>query len=82
MSDRECSSSSDSSRDYNESNDSSGSGSDEHVLAGEFLPYQNEPLADPDSSSESDNDDERDEDGLSASVLRQRYENEITVDMW
>jgi hypothetical protein len=35
-----------------------------------------------DSSSESDNDDERDEDGLSASVLRQRYENEITVDMW
>jgi hypothetical protein len=63
---------SDSSRDYNESNDSSGSGSDEHVLAGEFLPYQNEPLADPDSSSESDNDDERDEDGLSASVLRQR----------
>jgi hypothetical protein len=37
-------------------------------------------LADPDSSSESD--DERDQDGLSASVLRQRYENEITVDMW
>lgn len=80
MSDRECSSSSDSSGGYNESNDYSGSGSDEHVLAGEFLPYQNEPLAD--SSSESDNDDERDEDGLSASVLRQRYENEITVDMW
>lgn len=82
MSDRECSSSSDSSGGYNESNDSSGSGSDEHVLAGEFLPYQNEPLADPDSSSESDNDDERDQDRLSASVLRQRYENEITVDMW
>ncbi len=80
MSDRESSSSSDSNRSYNESNDSSGSGSDEHVLAGDFLPYQNEPLAD--GSSESDDDDERDEDGLSAAVLRQRYENEIMVDKW
>ena len=79
MSDRECSFSSDSSGGYNESNDSSGSGSDEHFLAGEFLPYQNEPLGD--SSSESD-DDERDENRLSPSALKQRYENEITVDMW
>jgi hypothetical protein len=44
MSDRECSSSSDSSGGYNESTDSSGSGSDEYVLDGEFLPYQNEPV--------------------------------------
>lgn len=80
MSDGESSTSSDSIRSYNESDHFSGSGSDEHVLAGEVLPYQNEPLAD--DSSESDDDDEQDEDGLSAAVLRQRYENEITVDMW
>lgn len=80
MSDRESSSSSDSNTSYKESNDSSGSGSNEHVLASEFLPYQNEPLAD--GSSESDDDGEQDDDGLSAAVLRQRYENEITVDIW
>lgn len=81
MSDRECRSSSDSDSSCNESNHSSSSESDEHVLASEFLPYQNEPLAD--GSSESDDDGEQlDEDGLSAAVLRQRYENEVTVDKW
>ena len=81
MSERESSSSSDGNRSYNESDHSSDNSSDEHIIAGEFLPYQNEPLAD-DSSESDDDDDEQDEDGLSAAVLRQRYENEITVDMW
>ena len=83
MCDCEYRSSSESNRSCDESNDSSCTGSDdadEHVVVSEFLPYQNEPLAD--SSSESDDDGERDEDGLSANVLRQRYENEIPLDAW
>ena len=80
MSDRECSSLSDSNSSYNESNHSSSSEGDEHVLASEFLPYQNEPFAD--TSSESDDNGEQDEYRLFPAILRQRYENEVRVDKW
>ena len=53
----------------------------EYIFSGEYLPYQNEPLAS-ESESGSSTDDELDEDGLSVEVLRQRFEKEVPVDKW
>lgn len=61
---------------------SGNSDADEFVFEGDFLPYQDEPLA---SSSNEDIDSEvedDDEDGIPRDVLEQRYENTITVDSW
>ena len=53
----------------------------EYIFSGEYLPYQNEPLAS-ESESGSSTDDELDEDGLSVEVLRQHFEKEVPVDKW
>ena len=60
----------------NRSNDSE----KEYIFSGEYLPYQNEPLATESESGSSSTDDELDEDGLSVGVLRQRFEKEFPVD--
>lgn len=44
------------------------------------IPYQDEPLADTDASS--DESDERDEDGLSPSTLERRYDKTDPVESW
>ena len=64
-----------------ENNDVSDDSENEYVFSGEYLPYQNEPLAS-ESESSSQDDDELDEDGLSVEILRQRYEKEVPVDKW
>lgn len=46
-------------------------------------PYQDEPLAEDDSSREGNEvDEEADEDGLTPTVLEARYEREIPVNSW
>ncbi len=55
------------------------------AYGGEFLPYQDEPLASADDSSESiDMDDDRpeDEDGIPPATLRRRFNNEIPLQQW
>ena len=64
-----------------ENSDVSDDSENEYVFSGEYLPYQNEPLAS-ESGSSSQDDDELDEDGLSVEILRQRYEKELPVDKW
>ncbi|CAB3999732.1 Hypothetical predicted protein [Paramuricea clavata] len=64
-----------------ENSDVSDDSENEYVFSGEYLPYQNEPLAS-ESESSSQDDDELDEDGLSVEILRQRYEKEVPVDKW
>lgn len=77
MSDLESTSTSSSESEINDTSDNS---NDNYVFSGEYLPYQDEPLA---SDSDSDEDDgAEDEDGLSAAVLEKRFEKEITLDKW
>lgn len=64
-----------------ESNAASDDSENEYVFSGEYLPYQNEPLAS-ESESSSQDADEPDEDGLTVEILRQRYEKEVPVDKW
>ena len=77
MSDLESTSTSSSEREINEPSDDS---NDNYVFSGEYLPYQDEPLAS-DSNSHGE-DGAEDEDGLSAAVLEKRFEKEITLDKW
>ncbi len=51
------------------------------VYGGPVRPYQFEPLADSDSSSEDDIGD-RNHDGLTPAVLRERYEGDVAVASW
>lgn len=63
------------------SNNSSGS-NDQYEFAGEYLPYQDEPLATSESDESENGAESEDEDGLSADVLGRRYEKEIRFDEW
>ena len=54
-----------------ENSDVSDDSENEYVFSGEYLAYQNEPLAS-ESESSSQDDDEFDEDRLSVEILRQR----------
>lgn len=64
-----------------ENSDVNDDSENEYVFSGEYLPYQNEPLAS-ESESSSQDDDELDEDRLSVEILKQRYEKEVPVDKW
>ena len=64
-----------------ENSNTSDDSENEYIFSGEYLPYQNEPLAS-ESESGSLTDDELDEDGLSVEVLKQRFEKEVPVDKW
>lgn len=63
------------------SNDISDNDSDDFLFEGNFLPYQDEPIA---SSSGSDDteDDETNEDGIPRAVLEQRYEKILSRESW
>lgn len=77
MSDHESSSESDF-----ESRQSSNDSDASCVISGEYLPYQNEPLASETEASDGEDEDEADIDGLTVEVLRQRFEKEISVEKW
>ena len=70
-----------SSRSDLEISQSSNDSESNYIVSGEYLPYQNEPLAS--DSNESDGEsDETDMDGLTVEDLRQRFEKEIPVEKW
>ena len=50
-----------------------------NIVTGEPKPYQDEPLA---NESKSDKDEDADLDGLTRTVLEERYERRITVREW
>lgn len=77
MSDHESSSKSDF-----ESRQSSNDSDASCVISGEYLLYQNEPLASETEASDGEDEDEADIDGLTVEVLRQRFEKEISVEKW
>ena len=53
------------------------------VIFSQIEPYQDEPLAEDDSTSEGNEvEEEADEDGLTRTVLEARYEREIPVNSW
>ena len=60
-------------------NSSDESSSDEMQVVGIVQPYADEPLA---HTSDEDEDDEEDQDGLTPAVLRARFEDEVTVNDW
>ena len=63
---------------YSES-DFEDSGNENFVFEGNFLPYQGEPLA---SSEGSSDEEQEDLDGLTRDILEQRYERRIPVQTW
>jgi hypothetical protein len=77
MSDQESSSEADL-----ESGQTSDDSETNYIVSGEYLPYQNEPLASETDSDGSEDEDEADIDGLTIEVLRQRFEKEIPVEKW
>ncbi|KAK2570389.1 hypothetical protein P5673_005193 [Acropora cervicornis] len=60
-------------------NSSDESSSDEMQVVGIVQPYADEPLA---HTSDEDEDDEEDQDGLTPAVLRARFEDEVTAKDW
>lgn len=60
----------------------SSSDGDEYKFEDNFLPYQDEPLASSSDEQGEESDRELDEDGISRSVLEQRYEKQITLQQW
>ena len=55
------------------------------IVDGEFLPYQDEPLQDPeeaDNNSDFDDDEETDADGLTPAMLESRFEREVDISTW
>ena len=53
------------------------------VIFSQIEPYQDEPLAEDDGTSEGNEvEEEADEDGLTPAVLEARYEREILVNSW
>lgn len=66
---------------------SSDNDNDGKTFADEIIPYQYEPLASTESTSNSDDADcsgeyEKDEDGLTPAILQQRYENKNMISSW
>lgn len=61
------------------SSEESGETSDEMEVVGHVQPYADEPLA---HTSDEEEDNEEDGDGLSPVVLRRRYEGESPVNEW
>lgn len=56
---------------------------DVQVIFSQIEPYQDEPLAEDDSTGEGNEvDEEADEDGLTPTVLEARYEREVPVNSW
>ena len=56
---------------------------DVQVILSQIEPYQDEPLAEDDSTSEGNEvEEEADEDGLTPTVLEARYERQIPVNSW
>ena len=54
-------------------------GEEVNIVTGEPKPYQDEPLT---NESESDEDEDADLDGLTRTVLEERYERRVTVREW
>ena len=52
------------------------------VVLTQITPYEDEPLAEVDDNRETAENQEADEDGLTAAVLEARYEREIAVYSW
>lgn len=56
---------------------------DVQVIFSQIEPYQDEPLAEDDSTGEGNGvNEEADEDGLTPTVLEARYEREVPVNSW
>lgn len=55
---------------------------DWRVIESEIRPYCDEPLADIPHEEDSDDEEERDLDGLTPAVLQSRYEGTVLVDTW
>lgn len=56
---------------------------DVQVIFSQIEPYQDEPLAEDDSTGEGNEVNEKaDEDGLTPTVLEARYEREVPVNSW
>lgn len=65
-----------------QSNDSQSSEDEVFLSETQFVPYQDEPLADSDEENDETSDEENDLDGLTQSVLVARLEQKIKLDSW